>query len=204
MEKYRSILRKYLPEAAVDKVYDMLREHQAHLKISRKRTSKLGDYRSPHKGNGHQITVNHDLNPYAFLITLVHELAHLLTWERYRNRVRAHGEEWKTAFRELMDPFMEMGIFPPDIRQALQRYLRKSYASSGSDLNLSRALREYDASREPSLEDLEEGSIFRLSNGRTFKKGPRVRKRYRCLCIDNNRIYLVNPLVKVEVAECRA
>jgi len=204
MEKYRSILRKYLPEAAVDKVFDMLKEHRAHLKISRKRTSKLGDYRSPHKDNGHQITVNHDLNPYAFLITLVHELAHLLTWERYRNRVRAHGEEWKAAYRELMDPFMEMGIFPADIRQALQTYLMKSYASSGSDLNLSRVLRGYDACSGPSLEDLEEGSLFRLSNGRTFKKGPRVRKRYRCLCIDNNRIYLVNPLVKVEVAECRA
>ena len=88
MEKHRSILQKYIPVDAVDMVFEMIRQYKVHLKVSRKRSSKLGDYRSPHNGNGHQITVNHDLNPYAFLITLVHEFAHLLTWEKYRNKVR--------------------------------------------------------------------------------------------------------------------
>lgn len=194
------ILEKYIPGDAVDMVFEMIRQYKVHLKISRKRSSKLGDYRSPHNGNGHQITVNHDLNPYAFLITLIHEFAHLLTWEKYRNKVRAHGPEWKEAYRQLMLPFMADGIFPHEIHQVLQVYLERSYASSGSDLNLGRVLRKYDEYQGTLLEDLDEGSLFRLANGRTFRKGARIRKRYRCHCIDNDRIYLVNPLAKVEPA----
>ena len=108
MEQYKAILQKYIPGKSVELIYEWLREHKIHLKISKKRSSKLGDYRSPHKGKGHLITVNHDLNPYAFLITLVHEIAHMLVWERYRNRVRAHGPEWKDTYRKLMLPFFDL------------------------------------------------------------------------------------------------
>ena len=201
MEEDKTILGKYLPEASVGTVHDWLQQYKIHLKISRKRSSKLGDYRSPHNGKGHHITVNHDLNSYAFLITLVHEIAHLITWERYRNEVRAHGKEWKDAFRELMVPFMEMDIFPKDIHAALQSSLQKTYASSSSDLNLGRTLQKYDQTPGIILEDLDEGSIFKLPNGRTFKKGSLIRKRYRCICLDNKRTYLVNSLVKVELQE---
>ncbi|NQT77465.1 MAG: SprT-like domain-containing protein [Bacteroidetes bacterium] len=182
-------------------MHDWLQQYKIHLKITRKRSSKLGDYRSPHNGKGHHITVNHDLNPYAFLITLIHEIAHLITWEKYRNKVRAHGREWKDAYRELMVPFMNMDLFPEDIHTALQFYLKKSYASSGSDLTLSRCLQKYDPNPGITLEELDEGSIFQLTNGRIFKKGPLLRKRYRCISLDNKRTYLVNPLVIVEVQE---
>ena len=201
MAGYRTILEKYLPGTSVDKVHLLLQQYKIHLKISRKRSSKLGDYRSPHNGKGHHITVNHDLNPFAFLITLVHEIAHLIIWENYRNKVRAHGKEWKDTYRELMVPFMEMDLFPEDIHAALQFYLKKSYASSGSDLNLSRTLQKYDPNPGITLEELNEGSTFQLSNGKTFKKGSLIRKRYRCVCLDNKRTYLVNPLVKVELQE---
>jgi hypothetical protein len=205
----KTILEKYLPEASVGTMHDWLQQYKIHLKITRKRSSKLGDYRPPHKGTGHHITVNHDLNPYAFLITLVHEIAHLITWENYRNKVRAHGKEWKDTYRELMVPFMEIDLFPEDIHAALRFYLKKSYASSGADLNLSRTLQKYDPNQGITLEELDEGSIFQLPNGRIFKKGPLLRKRYRCVCLDNKRsvcldnkrIYLVNSLVKVELQE---
>jgi len=199
MAEYRAILEKYIPSASVDMIYQWLQQYNIHLRVSRKRSSKLGDYRPPHNGKGHHITVNYDLNEYAFLITLVHEIAHLIVWEKYKNRVKAHGKEWKDTYRELMLPFMEMKIFPDDIEKALISYLSKSYASSGTDLKLSRALQGYDHDQGTTLEMLEEGSSFVLSNGRKFKKGVLVRKRYRCVNLDNNRIYLVNPLVKVEV-----
>jgi len=201
MAEYRAILEKYIPPASVDIIYQWLQQYNIHLKVSRKRSSKLGDYRPPQKGKGHHITVNYDLNQYAFLITLVHEIAHLIVWEKFKNRVKAHGKEWKDAYRDLMAPFMEMKIFPEDIEKALISYLSKSYASSGSDLKLSRTLQGYDAEQGTTLEMLEEGSSFVLPNGRKFKKGVLVRKRYRCINLDNNRIYLVNPLVKVEVLE---
>ena len=200
MTKYKTILEKYLPGNAVDIIYDWLRKYNIHLKVSRTRSSKLGDYRPPQRGKGHQISINYDLNQYAFLITLVHEIAHLVVFENYRNRVKAHGKEWKDAYRELMQPFLEIDIFPEDIDAALRSYLARSYASSGSDLNLSRVLQNYDEVQGLTLEMLDEGSTFKLPNGKTFKKGPRVRKRYRCLNVDNNRIYLVNPLAKVELA----
>lgn len=201
MAEYKAILEKYIPTASVDIIYEWLQKYNIHLKVSRKRSSKLGDYRPPQKGKGHQITVNYDLNEYAFLITLVHEVAHLIVWEKYKNRVKAHGKEWKDAYRELMAPIMDMSIFPEDIDEALKSYLSKSYASSGTDLKLSRTLQEYDDDQGTTLEMLEEGSTFVLPNGRKFKKGVLVRKRYRCVNLDNNRIYLVNPLVKVEVPE---
>jgi hypothetical protein len=201
MEQYKVILQKYLPEKSVELIYEWLREYNIHLKISKKRSSKLGDYRSPHKGKGHQITVNHDLNPYAFLITLVHEIAHMLVYEKYRNRVRAHGPEWKDTYRELMIPFFELNIFPVDISDALLSYLSKSYASSGSDLKLSRTLQKYDKDPGLTLEDISEGSLFRIQNGKTYKKGPLNRKRYKCVRLDNNKIYLVSALVQVEVLE---
>lgn len=199
MEKYRAILEKYLPEAAVDTIFNWLIDHRVSLRITRTRTSKLGDYRPPHNGRGHQISVNHDLNPFAFLITLVHEMAHLLTWENHRNKVKAHGDDWKNTYRELMDPFMKQNIFPPDLQQALDASLLKSFASSNADLRLSRVLHKYDQNRGSRLEDLEAGSVFRLVNGRTFSKGPLVRKRYRCICLENKRVYLVNPLVRVKM-----
>ena len=199
MAEYKAILEKYIPPASVDIIFQWLQQYNIHLKVSRKRSSKLGDYRPPQKGKGHHITVNHDLNQYAFLITLVHEIAHLIVWEKYRNKVKAHGKEWKDAYRELMIPFMEMKIFPDDIDEALKTYLAKSYASSGTDLKLSRRLQKYDAEQGLTLEMLEEGSTFQLPNGKKFKKGVLVRKRFRCINLDNKRIYLVNPLVKVEV-----
>ncbi len=201
MEQYKTILQKYIPKSTVDQVYQWLQEYQIHLKISKKRSSKLGDYRSPHKGKGHQITVNHDLNRYAFLITLVHEVAHLIVWEKYRNKVRAHGKEWKETYRELMTPFLGGNIFPEDVEAALINYLGKSYASSGSDLNLSRTLQQYDADPGLTLENIAEGSIFCLPNGKTFKKGPLNRKRYRCISMDNNKVYLVSALIRVELVE---
>ncbi|MCK4569009.1 MAG: SprT-like domain-containing protein [Bacteroidales bacterium] len=201
MEKYKSILNKYLPEHSVDLIYDWLQQYNIHLKVSKKRSSKLGDYRPPQNGKGHQITVNHDLNHFAFLITLVHEVAHLLVWEKHGNKVRAHGVEWKNIYRQLMVPFFERDIFPDDIRLALDSYFNKSYASSGSDLNLSRTLQKYDSEPGLTLETIYEGSVFRLPNGKTFKKGALIRKRYRCFCIDNKRVYLVNPLVRVELVK---
>ena len=201
MMGYKAILEKYLPKDSVETIYSWIQQYNIHFKISRKRSSKLGDYRPPQNGKGHHITVNHDLNNYAFLITLVHEIAHLLTWEKHRNKVKAHGKEWKDAYRELMIPFMEMDIFPEDVQAAMQSYLHKSYASSGTDLKLSRTLQKYDSDPGLTLEALEEGSVFQLPNGRTFKKGPLIRKRYRCVSLDNKRIYLVNPLVKVIFAE---
>ena len=126
MKKYRDILEKYLPEASVPLILEWLSGSNVQLNISRSRTSKLGDYRSPHGVKYHKISVNHDLNKYQFLLTLVHELAHLKTYESHKHRAKPHGKEWKDNFRALMQPFLDESVFPADLLAPVRKYLEKS------------------------------------------------------------------------------
>lgn len=197
MRTYKEILNKYLPEGSVDRVLNWLDTYKIRLKITKSRNTKLGDYRSPLNGGAHRISINHDLNPYAFLITFVHELAHLIVWEKYRYRAKPHGKEWKETFRQMMQPLLADEVFPEKVVPALVKYLDNAKAASGSDEELTLALRAYDQDTYLSLEDLPEDASFRIPSGRAFVKGKKLRKRYRCICLQTKRTYLVNPLVKV-------
>jgi SprT protein len=77
------------------------------LKITKERSTKLGDYTSPRDGLNHTITINHNLNQYSFFITLVHEIAHLHTFNKHRNTVAPHGQEWKQSFQSINDTFFK-------------------------------------------------------------------------------------------------
>lgn len=194
-----NILAQYMPAPAAPIVAKWIDYFQCEFKISKNRSTKLGDYRHPFKDNGHKISVNNDLNPYAFLVTTVHEFAHLLTWNDHKNRVKPHGPEWKINFKRMMKPFFDMAVFPQDVHQSIEMYLNNPAASSCTDLQLARALKKYD---QPTaalvhVEQLPIKAVFKLKDGRSFEKGERIRKRYRCICLDNNKIYLFNPLAEV-------
>jgi hypothetical protein len=60
----------------------------------------------------------------AETMTLLHELAHLITFIRFGHRVDAHGKEWKQQFSELLKHFLETSIFPIDIRNQLMQSLK--------------------------------------------------------------------------------
>jgi hypothetical protein len=195
----KEVLSRYLPPRAVDRVLQWIREHRIHFRISKSRRTKLGDYRPPIRHTNHRISINHDLNPYSFLITFVHELAHLRIFEKYRTSVLPHGKEWKEEFRELMQIFLDDHIFPKEIEDVLKKSIRQSKASSTSDIALSRALSAYDqVTAKHKIEELETGAVFRTNNGRKFRKGAKIRTRYKCLNLQNNRYYLFNPLTPVE------
>jgi SprT protein len=195
------VLAQYLPEQAAPIIAKWIDYFQCEFKISKNRATKLGDYRHPFKGNGHKISVNNDLNPYAFLVTTVHEFAHLLTYNDHKNKVKPHGTEWKNNFKRMMKPFFELNIFPEDIHHTITNYLNNPAASSCTDLTLARALKKYDADLATNrIEEIPINAVFTLKDGRKFKKGERIRKRYRCLCLDNGNIYLFNPLADVLLA----
>lgn len=78
MEK-ENVLSQYMPVAAAPIIARWIDYFQCEFKISKSRATKLGDYRHPFRGVGHKISVNNNLNAYAFLVTTVHEFAHLLT-----------------------------------------------------------------------------------------------------------------------------
>ena len=204
-EKISAILSKYLPEPAVDDCTTMVIQKNIHLKITKGRLSKYGDYRPLNSGQGHRITVNHDLNPYSFLITFIHEVAHLQTFVKFKQYHVPHGKEWKNEFRILLSDFIIRGVFPGDIKIALARYVQDPAASSCSDHNLLRTLRKYDQRENDlaHLEDLPEHAIFSLYQSRSslvFKKGHKIRSRFHCIEINSKRVYFVSPLAEVQLA----
>ncbi|MET0393751.1 MAG: SprT-like domain-containing protein [Chitinophagaceae bacterium] len=193
-------LSDYLPPGTYDSVLGYLRRHKVHLTVARERKSILGDYRHRTYQQHHRISVNGNLNQWAFLITLLHELAHLLTFEQYGNKVAAHGREWKTIYGSLLATFLEQHIFPPDIRTELLRSLQNPAASSCAEDGLLRVLRRYDANaaRQRLVEELPSGALFRLSDGRVFQKGEKLRKRFKCTEVATGKVYLFSPVYEVE------
>ena len=198
MKNFRHILQKYIPENAVDAVHDLIEENHVNLNITRKRKTKLGDFRPPRNGKPQRISVNHDLNPYSFLITFVHELAHQKVWKNHQNKVRPHGEEWQQAYQNLLKPFLDTSIFPQEIIDKLTSPNKKTFASSNADVALSRQLKKHDVSNKTvAIEDLPENALFRLTDNRVFRKLHKRRKNYLCLLITGNRKYVFNPLAEV-------
>jgi len=192
------ILAKYIPLAIVGDAADLIVEYKAVLKIKKPRSSKLGDYRSPAFNGRHTISVNKDLNTYAFAVTLLHELAHMICFERHKNRVKPHGAEWKLIFIDLASPYFNKTIFPTDVEEALQNYFQNPGASTCSDPALLKVLNNYNAEPSIYVDDIREGEFFELDNGRVFLKGKRRRTRYSCICQDNKREYLVSGVAKIK------
>lgn len=192
-------LSKYIPEQAVNPVFELIVANQVHLKIVNERVTRHGDYRRGASGK-HEITVNANLNKYKFLITLIHEISHLVAFEKFGRNIKPHGDEWKYSFQLLMVPFIRPEIFPPNLLPLLARHFKNPKASSDTDATLSLALKQYDAENDKNyIFELPYGSVFRISNGKIFKKIAQRVKRYECVEMSSGRTYLFNPNAEVEL-----
>ena len=195
------ILLKYLPQNAVTPCSELIKEFGVHLKIVNERVTRHGDYRRMANGQ-HQITVNATLNQYRFLITLVHEISHLVAFEKYGRSIKPHGIEWKRTFQQLMVPFIRPEIFPNKLLPLIARHFKNPKASSSTDAQLSIALQAYDPTQQSEKSyvfELPTGSVFRIYNGKLFKKGNKRRKRYECVELNTGRLYLFQPNAEVEL-----
>jgi SprT protein len=195
-------LRRWIPGQAAAMILHYLNHYQVHLTITRERKSVLGDYRHATRSSNHRISVNGNLNPYSFLITLIHELAHLVTFMEYGNRVQSHGKEWKKIYRKILEEFIPLKVFPADVLAALKKNLHDLPASSCADENLMRVLRRYDDDKEGLMlvEQVPEGGCFRLEDERIFRKGKKLRKRYQCIEVATGKLYLFSPIYEVRPA----
>lgn len=193
------ILEKYLPLGAAPVIARWIDYFQCEFKVSRNRNTKYGDYRAPFKTDGHRISINYNLNQFAFLVTTVHEFAHLLTWNEHKHKAKPHGTEWKRNFKRMMKPFFENAVFPEDVKTAIFNYLENPSASSCSDLNLIRVLQRYDKKDEGvvHVEKIKHHGLFSMKNGKVFRKEELVRKRYRCVEVKTGAVYLFNALANV-------
>ncbi|UAY51494.1 SprT-like domain-containing protein [Ferruginibacter albus] len=192
-------LKTYLPEESFDAVVHYLQHYKVHLTITRERATVLGDYRHSHLDKNHRISVNGNLNKYSFLITLLHELAHLFTYERFGHRVQAHGAEWKNEYSKILAQFLLKKIFPADIEKVLLKTLQNPAASSCADESLLRVLHKYDEKKEgvQLIELLTPGTLFKIKGDRIFRREEQVRKRIRCVEIKTGKVYLFSPVYEV-------
>jgi hypothetical protein len=192
-------LSKYIPEHAVKPVFELIVVNQVHLKIVNERTTRHGDYRKGLSGK-HEITVNSNLNKYKFLITLIHEIAHLVAFEKFGRQIKPHGNEWKYSFQQLMLPCIRPEIFPNQLLPLLARHFKNPTASSDTDATLSLALKQFDQQNDKNyIFEIPYGCVFRIPNGKIFKKIALRVKRYECIEVNSGRIYLFNPNAEVEV-----
>ena len=180
-------------------VFELIVANEVHLKIVNERMTRHGDYRKA-LGGKHEITVNSSLNKYKFLITLVHEISHLVAFEKFGRNIKPHGSEWKYTFQRLMVPFIRPEIFPSHLLPLLARHFKNPAASSDTDATLALALKQFDKQNDKNyIFEIPYGSSFRIHNGKIFKKGALRTKRYECVEVSSGRMYLFNPNAEVEL-----
>ena len=185
----------YVPEKSITQLQFWIDELGVFIKLAKPRKTKLGDFKI-HKGQL-VISINNNLNPYSFLITLTHELAHAFVYKNYKNKKAPHGKKWQLMFKSMLLNFLTPDYFPKDILEVLSLHIRKPNASTLSDIKLSSVLKTYDTYKTIIISDINEGEEFNLSNGRSFIKGPKLRKRYRCIEKHTKKVYLFHPLADV-------
>jgi len=203
-------LHNFIPENSLGYVLDWFQSNSVTLRISKARTSKFGDYRAEVKNIPARISVNQNLNKFDFLITLIHEMAHHDVWTEFRKttlsfgfhrkkrRPLPHGKEWKDGYKKLMLPLMNENVFPKEVLEHLKLYFENPRSTSKSNEHLVVALKAYDApDNTVFIETLAIDSVFKLPGGKLFRKQEKLRKRYRCLSLDNGRNYLFSPKARV-------
>ena len=187
----------YLPKNSVYLIEQWVKDLDVDIRVVKPRKSKLGDFRC-NLNRKYIISINNNLNQFSFLITLIHELAHAFVYEKYRKTVLAHGNEWKEMFRKLMFNFLSDKIFPHDILSSLSKHLINPSASTCNDVVLSLVLRRYDLVKSLNISEIKQGEKFIFSD-RTFIKGEKLRKRFKCIDLKTNKLYLFNPLAKIDL-----
>lgn len=186
----------YVPSQAHSVLAKYIKKYPVKFKISKQRYSKHGDYRVYSNGSK-QISINSNLSPFRFLITLIHEISHLVAYNTYGKNIKPHGIEWKKTYVNMMTPFLKLYIFPETLLPILKKHFVNPKASSDSDLELVIALNSHENNNKSYVYEIPEGDCFKIYNGKTFKKGQKLRKRYECEEKSSGRKYLFNPLAEV-------
>jgi SprT protein len=193
----KEILSRKVPEPSLDYCLTLAHQYPFNFTVTKKRHSKLGDYRYSPRDQSHTVTVNGDLNPYQFLITYVHEVAHRVV-HKPRGRQLPHGLEWKNKFKELMLPLLNTDSFPDDVLRVLAKHMKNPKASTSADHKLVKVLAQYDSSKETvlTLDSIPLEGEFMLRK-RSFKKLEIKRTRSLCLDLKNGKRYLIPEIAEV-------
>lgn len=186
-------LGQFLPQNATSYLHRWLTDHSCHIKITKNRRSKLGDYRlMPDKS--HQITINESLEPLLFFFVLTHEIAHLLAFHEKRN-IPPHGKKWKRVFQKLLLESIE--IYPQDLRILILNFAKNPKANFMSSPELVKYFDKKYSKNQTYIENLYIGEQF-IYQSHTYQMEEKKKKQYLCRSLHNGRRYLFKSCAKVE------
>lgn len=188
-------LEKYLPQNTLDYLRIWFSSYYIHIKVTRNRNSKLGDYRKL-PDNSHEITVNSTLTPQLFFFVLTHELAHLIAFEKYGRRISPHGNEWKETFRNMLLESLE--IYDDELKPIIVKFSKSPKANFMASPDLVRYF--HTEKQDDSLhfiEQLQKGEFFIYRNEKYLLEGL-IKKNYLCKNLATGRKYSFKPLARVE------
>lgn len=188
-------LEKYLPQNTLQYLKIWFSDYYIHIKITRNRNSKLGDYRKL-PDNSHEITINSTLAPQLFFFVLTHELAHLIAFEKYGRRISPHGNEWKDTFRRMLLESVE--VYEDALKPIIVKFSRSPKANFMASPDLVKYFHiEKQDDKLQFIEELQKGDYFIYRNEKYFLEGL-IKKNYLCKNLATGRKYSFKPLARVE------
>jgi len=193
----KNILEKYISKNALEYCISISNNYEFKLDLSFDRKSKFGHYKYWPETNSHIISINRGLSPSLFLITFIHELAHLEVMLAYGRKVMPHGKEWKGTFRKLMAPLLSHSIFETNLLSALAIHLKNPKASLFADPRLWAILFPSNDEHAIYVNDIEDGKEF-IFKQRMFKKVKSRRTRALCYEAKSGNNYLIPLLAQIE------
>ena len=203
LHDYSNTLAPHLPTPALPHVAGFLFNNKISLVISRPRQTKLGDYSFPNplKKHGHRISINANLDKNTFLWVMLHEIAHYQVFVAFGKRPKPHGDEFQTAFAKNLRFFNERHCFLAETEKLVAEYYSKLPLRKSLERIIAHTFREMAGETTQQegvlLSKLAENSFFSI-RGRIFKKLDTRRTRCKCLCLNNNRLYLVSLDARVQ------
>lgn len=182
----------HFPEQAQLLTKALFNEYKFLFRITTPRKTRLGSFKGVRLGARPVIQVNSDLGQYTFLLVFLHELAHLVVMKKFGRKAKPHGEEWKNAYRSLVQPFFNDQIFPNVLEVELNRYFLKTPATFHRDTRLINTLSSLEGGKAMvTVNDVPLNGTFTLMSGRQFVKLEKLRTRYKCFCPKTRKYYLV-------------
>lgn len=193
----RELFEKYLPTNSINYCVNVSDRYDFELKVSFNRKSKFGHYKYSPTSKLHSISINKGLSKPLFLITFIHELAHLQVMIKYGRGEKPHGQKWKRAFTTLMLPLLNPAIFEDKLLSILANHLKNPKASLSADSSLWSILFPETSPNLLSVEDIDIGNYF-VFKDRVFKKVKTRRTRALCYESKSGNNYLIPLLAKIE------
>ena len=196
-------LKKYLPKGAYKLVVPHLENRNVIVKITPPRLTRTGSFSvCRDEVDRCRISISDTGNKFQFLITLLHEIAHMNIYYNYKweyRRIKPHGHQWKSEFQNLVVPLVENGVFPSSLKSVLEKHMLNPTASTSTDVSLLKALKKYALfPNQKCIDDLPEGSKFMFRNGIRYIRGRKRLKRIECLDESTGKRYLFHPEALVE------